>query len=226
MNPAQYDAWYDSARGRWIGETEYRLVERELAAPVGAQLLDVGCGTGWFTRRLTCRAELSVVGLDIDADRLAYARRRDPRSSYVRADALALPFDDGRFDAVLSVVTLCFTRNWQNAVSEIVRVCRGRFAIGMLNRHSRLWREKGRDGGSGAYRGAHWVTAQELADCVARLPVADARVCSAVFLPSASAIARVAEGVLPCRLPWGSFLVLSGCKLDKADRPAAVAIGQ
>lgn len=25
MNPGQYDAWYDSPRGRWIGNTEYRL---------------------------------------------------------------------------------------------------------------------------------------------------------------------------------------------------------
>lgn len=31
MNPADYDAWYDSERGRWIGETEYRLLLNALA---------------------------------------------------------------------------------------------------------------------------------------------------------------------------------------------------
>lgn len=50
MNPADYDAWYDTPRGRWIGETEYALATRGLAPQANGTLLDVGCGTGWFTR--------------------------------------------------------------------------------------------------------------------------------------------------------------------------------
>ena len=35
MDAATYDAWYDTARGRWIGDTEYRLLRRSLAPAAG-----------------------------------------------------------------------------------------------------------------------------------------------------------------------------------------------
>lgn len=82
----------------------------------------------------------------------------------------------------------------------------------MLNRRSLLWREKGRNGGSGAYRGACWVTPEELRDSVAGLPVTDVRVSSAVFLPSGSLLARAVECLLPAHLAIGGLVVLSGRK--------------
>lgn len=208
MNPGQYDAWYDSPRGRWIGNTEYRLLSDELALQPGARLLDVGCGMGWFTRRLATLG-LQVTGVDLNAEWLAFARSRDPRSTYLQADALVLPFADNSFDQVFSVAALCFTTDWQRAVREIVRVTRRRFAIGLLNRHSLLWFEKGRSGG---YRGDIWLSPEELLDSVKGLPVANVRLRSTVFLPSGSSMARLVEYVLPNSVPWGGFVVLAGEK--------------
>jgi 2-polyprenyl-3-methyl-5-hydroxy-6-metoxy-1,4-benzoquinol methylase len=51
MTAAEYDAWYRTPRGEWIGETEYRLLGKLLAARPHETLIDVGCGTGYFTRR-------------------------------------------------------------------------------------------------------------------------------------------------------------------------------
>ena len=212
MNPALYDAWYDSPRGLWIGEAEYRLIERDLSLRPGMRVLDVGCGTGWFTRRLARLRDMEVSGVDINAEWLGYARSRDSCTRYVQANALALPFADNCFDAVLSIAALCFTVDWQKSVAEIVRVCSGRFAIGMLNRHSLLWHEKGRSGRSGAYRGARWITPDELKRYVKTLPVANICLQSAVFLPSGSLCARIVERRLPSRLKLGGFLVLSGEK--------------
>lgn len=212
MNAADYDAWYDTPRGRWVGDAECRMLLRAVEPRQGESLLDVGCGTGWFTRRMARLPGVQVTGLDINAEWLAYARERDAASDYIEGDALALPFADNSVDGVVSIAALCFTADWRRAVGEIVRVSRGRFAIGMLNRRSLLWRDKGRNGGSGAYRGACWVTPDELRDSVAGLPVTDVRVSSAVFLPSGSLLARAVECLLPAHLAIGGLVVLSGRK--------------
>lgn len=212
MAPADYDAWYDTPRGRWVGETEFRLLHRLLDLRSGQELLDVGCGTGWFARRFAAMPGLRVTGLDLDAEWLEYARRRDARSRYLQGDARRLPFADASFDHVVSVAALCFVADWRLALSEIVRVTRKRFAVGMLNRASLLWRDKGRHGGVGAYRGAQWHLAAELRAACAGLPASGLRLRSAIFLPSASRGARLAEAVLPNRLPWGGLLVVAGAK--------------
>ena len=41
MRPEDYDAWYRTPRGAWIGETEYRLLWNLLAPRPGERLLDV-----------------------------------------------------------------------------------------------------------------------------------------------------------------------------------------
>ena len=209
MNPGDYDAWYDTPRGRWIGETEHELLLRLLEPRSGDRVVDVGCGTGWFTRRLAALPGLHVTGVDVDAEWLAFARSRDARSAYLQADARALPFADGSVDRTVSVAALCFVADWHRALKEIARVTRSRFVVGVLNRRSLLWRAKGRDGGSGAYRGAYWHTTSELREAIAGLPVHDVRFRSAVFLPSGSPVARIADRMLPSWLIWGGFTVVS-----------------
>jgi len=173
-------------------------------------MLDVGCGTGWFTRRFAARPGLQVTGVDVDAESLEFARGRDASCAYLRADARDLPFADGSFDCVVSVAALCFVVDWRVALKEVLRVTRSRFAIGLLNRNSLLWREKGQDGGSGAYRGAHWHTNRELRTELERLHARNIRIRSGILLPSGSPLARTAERILPSLLPWGGFIVVAG----------------
>jgi SAM-dependent methyltransferase len=212
MNPADYEAWYHTARGRWVGETEYALAARLLAARPGDSLLDVGCGTGWFTRRAAAD-DLLATGLDPNAEWLDYARTHSsPAVSWVEGDARALPFADASFDHVLSIAALCFVDDERQAVAEAVRVTRRRFAIGWLNRSSLLYWQKGRGGGSGAYRGARWHTAGEVRELFTGLPVRKLELRTAIFLPSATLWARGLERALPAALPWGGLLLASGEK--------------
>jgi SAM-dependent methyltransferase len=212
MNPADYDAWYATPRGRWIGETEYALAARLLAAQPGDSLLDVGCGTGWFTRRAASDG-LVTTGLDPNAAWLDYARAHiSPASNWVEGDAHALPFADASFDHVLSIAALCFVDDARQAVAECVRVARHRFAIGWLNRSSLLYWQKGRGGGSGAYRGARWHTAGEVRALFSGLPVRKLKLRSTIFLPSATRAARCLEQAVPSALPWGGLLLATGEK--------------
>jgi SAM-dependent methyltransferase len=210
VTPQEYDAWYDSPRGRWIGDVEFELLCRHLDTTAGTSLLDVGCGGGWFTRRFAA-AGLDVTGVDVDANALDFARQRSgPGVSYVEGDARRLPFTDQSFDQVVSITALCFVDDWPRALAEIVRVTRRRFVFGLLNRHSLLWLDKGRSGGKGAYQGAHWHTRSELDVALKQLPVEHVKFSTAVFLPSGKEFAQAVERALPNSLPWGAFLVVSG----------------
>ncbi|HQS80953.1 MAG TPA: class I SAM-dependent methyltransferase [Thiobacillus sp.] len=212
MNPADYDAWYHTARGRWVGETEYALAARLLAPQAGDSLLDIGCGTGWFTRRAAAD-DLVATGLDPSSGWLDYARAHSsPAVSWVEGDARALPFADAGFDHVLSIAALCFVDDERQAVAEAVRVARRSFAIGWLNRSSLLYWQKGRDGGSGAYRGARWHSAGEVHALFSGLPVRNLKLRSAIFLPSATRVARCLEQAVPAALPWGGLLLATGEK--------------
>jgi len=210
MTPEEYDGWYRTPRGSWIGDTEYRLL-RELLAPLpGESLIDVGCGTGYFTRRFA-RDRHAVTGIDRDSDMLRFARAHAVAGErYVPADARRLPFPDRSFDLSVSVTALCFIREESQALAEMLRVTRRRFAIGLLNRHSLLYHQKGRHGGRGAYRGAHWHTLAEAKALFTGIAARRLVFSTAVFLPGGKICARMVEQWLPSNLPFGAFLVVAG----------------
>jgi len=215
VDAATYDAWYRTPRGSWIGEVEYRLLHRLLAPVPGATLLDVGCGTGYFTRRFAHYAGLRVTGLDPERDWLDYARAHGgPNEVYIAGDARELPFPDASFDFVTSITALCFIQDQRRALQEIARVARKRFVLGLLNRHSTLYRQKGRSGGVGAYHGAQWHTINEIHELLRGLAARDALVRTAVFVPSAGAAARVLERLAPNLLPWGTFIAVAASPAD------------
>ncbi len=207
MDAAAYNAWYDTPRGRWIGETEFALAARLLAPAPGSSLLDVGCGTGWFTRRFAATG-LRVTGLDPNPIWLDYARRcSGPAIDWVEGDGRNLPFAQASFDHVVSIAALCFIDDERTPLAEILRVTRRSFAVGWLNRASLLYRPKA---GHGAYAGARWHTAAEVRALFDGLPVHRLTIRSAVFLPHGGSGARALEPLLPNRLPYGALLIAAG----------------
>jgi len=207
-DPATYDAWYGTARGRWIGETEYRLLSRTLALRPAETILDAGCGTGYFSRRFVQDGH-PVVGIDHDPAAASHASRSQaPQLSCVVGDMAALPFADRSFDCVIAVTSLCFVEDETKAIREMVRVARRRFALGLLNRDSLLHRAKARAAGS--YAGARWHSGSSVAALMSDLPVRDVRVATAILVPDSGAFARILESVAPTGLPWGGFIAVTG----------------
>ena len=99
----EFDEWYlglgrfaELDRPGW--EDELEALHLTLGGLPPARTLDVACGTGFLTRHL--RGE--VVGLDQSDAMLELARRQAPAASFVRGDALELPFPAGSFERVLT----------------------------------------------------------------------------------------------------------------------------
>ncbi len=123
---------YDEV-SRFIAEGIEHCVIR-LAPKPGERVLDVATGTGWTSRRVADHGA-KVTGIDIAEGMLAAAREiageRSLDIDYRLADAEALPFADGEFDAVISTCGVMFAGNREAAAAELARVCRkgGRLAL-------------------------------------------------------------------------------------------------
>ena len=124
----QFAEDFDAAMNRYDLERRLDLVETALRPVAGTDagarplLLDAGSGTGWFSRRAVALG-FEVVALDLGPQLLRQVRAKcDVRC--VAGSILELPFETGRFDAVLSSEVIEHTPDPLAAVHEIARVLR------------------------------------------------------------------------------------------------------
>jgi len=103
------------------------------------RVLDAGCGTGYGAAELA-RAAVQVVGTDLSAEAVAYARRRygAPNLEFVQADCARLPFRDGAFDLAVSFELIEHLDDWRSFLCELRRVLSpaGQCVISTPNRHT------------------------------------------------------------------------------------------
>ena len=108
--------------GRW------RRAAVAAAEPRGADVLDIGCGTGDLSAEFRRAGAGSVTGADFSAAMLALARDKASGKAgggdWLQADALRLPFADGSFDAVASAFVLRNLVDLPAAFAEMLRVLR------------------------------------------------------------------------------------------------------
>lgn len=102
----------------------------------GQDVLDVATGSGNVALR-AARAGANVIGLDLAPELFDAARRRAAEwgvsVEWRQGDAEDLPFDDDRFDHVLSVFGVQFAPRHEVAARELVRVCKPGGVIGLVN---------------------------------------------------------------------------------------------
>jgi ubiquinone/menaquinone biosynthesis C-methylase UbiE len=102
----------------------------------GERVLDVAAGNGNATlaaaRHFAQVTSTDYVGALLDRGKERAAAERLP-VTFRQADAEALPFADGSFDAVLSTFGVMFTPNQEKAAAELARVTRKGGRIGLAN---------------------------------------------------------------------------------------------
>jgi ubiquinone/menaquinone biosynthesis C-methylase UbiE len=112
-----------------------------LAAVEPRHVLEVAAGTGVVTRAMAARLpqEARIVATDLNQpmiDHAAARQARDGRLSWQQANALALPFEDGKFDAVACQFGAMFFPDKIKAYGEARRVLKpgGRYFFNVWDR--------------------------------------------------------------------------------------------
>lgn len=114
-----------AAQGDVLGE-----MVRETGITDGMRVLDVGCGDGFFMRRIArlIGASGQVVGLDIDARALraaaANCRKLGVPYALVQGESCALPFPDRSFDACFSALSFFDFSDPTSVIRSMCRVTR------------------------------------------------------------------------------------------------------
>jgi demethylmenaquinone methyltransferase/2-methoxy-6-polyprenyl-1,4-benzoquinol methylase len=140
---------YDAMNRTMTMGLDQRWRRATVAAVVraGDRVLDACCGTGDLALAARRRGG-RVTGLDFSQPMLERARRKGPEIEWVCGDALALPFEDGAFDAATVGFGVRNLDDLERGLAELRRVLRvgGRVAIleitrpsGLLAPFYRLW---------------------------------------------------------------------------------------
>ena len=100
---------------------------QRLGVKAGARLLDVGCGSGQLSL-IAARTGAEVTGCDIATNWIEKARSRAAaeglRVRFEEGDAEALPYGDGQFDVVTSLIGAMFASR-PDLVSVSSSACAG-----------------------------------------------------------------------------------------------------
>jgi len=132
-------------------DRRWRRIAAEAVVRRGDSVLDACCGTGDFAVA-DARAGGRVTGLDFSERMLERARAKSSAVEWVQGDALALPFEDGSFDAATVGFGVRNLESLERGLAELRRVLRpgGRLGVleitrprGGLAPFYRLWFEKG-----------------------------------------------------------------------------------
>jgi demethylmenaquinone methyltransferase/2-methoxy-6-polyprenyl-1,4-benzoquinol methylase len=110
-------------QGRW---KDMLIARTAQYLPYRGSLLDLCCGTGDIAiAAAKRRPDVSCMGADFSDSMLSIARKKGKGLKNVqweKADAMSLPWDDGKFDAACISFGLRNTSDYRQVVSEMARV--------------------------------------------------------------------------------------------------------
>src|SRR5262249_27335951 len=127
----EFNQWAAAGRGDEMEDHHSDITDQTLALMrihAADRILDLGCGTGWASRRMARLAPSGeVVGLDVADEMLSRAELASPGVKNVRyvwgsAEKIPAQFEDGYFQKVLSVESFYYYADQGKALDELRRV--------------------------------------------------------------------------------------------------------
>jgi cytosine/adenosine deaminase-related metal-dependent hydrolase/ubiquinone/menaquinone biosynthesis C-methylase UbiE len=99
-------------------------------------VLDVGCGTGRWLRRLATQGPRTLAGIDFSSEMLARAAEKlDPGIALLSSDATCLPVAGGSADVILSAFVASYVEDLDGFAAELRRVARPGSSIYLSDVH-------------------------------------------------------------------------------------------
>jgi ubiquinone/menaquinone biosynthesis C-methylase UbiE len=109
-----------------------------LAAPAGAKVADVGCGTGSATAQLAARG-VAATGVDPSGHLIAVARSRHPETTFATGSAQSLPFAGHSLDGYRAERVYQHIADPAVALTEALRVLRPGGRIVLADADAEVW---------------------------------------------------------------------------------------
>ena len=107
----------------------------------GLEVLDLGCGAGYFSRQMAEKGATKVIGVDISPNQLAHARRLEEQErlgiEYIEDDAASVIYNlpEASFDLVTACVSLVDMPDPGRVIRGAYRVLQDRGRLVFTNTH-------------------------------------------------------------------------------------------
>ena len=129
---------YDGASRlqRFMGNTMLQKLQSGDAVTSNPEVLDLGCGTGWFTHSLAGMVQAgAITGIDLSQGMVQQARETNSQGiAWLVGDAEQLPFYDASCDLIFSNLMIQWCEDPRSVFRECLRILRpgGRLMISSL----------------------------------------------------------------------------------------------
>jgi ubiquinone/menaquinone biosynthesis C-methylase UbiE len=176
LSPHQaYQRWarsYDSTPNPLLS-LEERCLLPELKKFSGEDVIDLGCGTGRWLRKLEDMSPGSLTGIDMSEAMLAEAEKKVlPYTLLLHADCIATPLPSRFADCVLASFVLSYVRDLEKFAREAARIARFGGEILVSDMHPNAvfygWRRTFKTSGSSFEIETFPYTLIELVDAMAQ----------------------------------------------------------
>lgn len=94
------------------------LIDTAKALPISGEILDVGCGEGYYSTRVAEALRLPLTGLDISKEAVRWAAGKYKGPQWLCATAAHIPVEDGAAGLLMSLFALTLPEEFHRVLAE------------------------------------------------------------------------------------------------------------
>lgn len=156
----QPEEYLEATRQSFLADDYAPVIAKRCGIQDYGCILEVGCGTGAFSRYIAqCVENAKFIGLDKEPELINYYNRFqwDTINTFsgIIGDAYELPFEEGVFDAVCSHTFLTCVPHPHKVMKEMMRVCKAGGIVSSITAMS--WQPEIFDAGSYPGDSREWI---------------------------------------------------------------------